>query len=42
MGEIVAFRNIIKSITRQTATDEALIESEIKNKGFSIAYAPKQ
>ena len=39
-GELIAFRNIIKNIPRDTAVDEAWIEMAIRKKGFSIRYAP--
>jgi cellulose synthase/poly-beta-1,6-N-acetylglucosamine synthase-like glycosyltransferase len=40
-GEIIAFRNIIKSIPNDTAVDEAWIEMAIRKKGFSLRYAPE-
>jgi len=39
MGEMVAFRNIIKEIP-PTAVDEAYIEGFIKNKGYKVIYQP--
>ncbi len=39
-GELVAFRNIIKQIPKNTAADEAWIESMVTKKGYILAYAP--
>ena len=39
-GEIIAFRNIIKSIPYDTAVDEAWIEMATRKKGFSLRYVP--
>ncbi len=39
-GEIVAFRNVIKKIPVESAVDEASIEAEIQERGYTIAYAP--
>ena len=38
-GEMVAFRNFIKTIPAYTAVDEAVIESIIANTGYKLAYA---
>jgi hypothetical protein len=38
-GEMVAFRNIISSIPKYTAVDEAAIEAIIAQSGFSLAYS---
>jgi hypothetical protein len=38
MGEVVAFRNIVKSIPEKSAVDEASIEAEIKKNGYHIVY----
>jgi cellulose synthase/poly-beta-1,6-N-acetylglucosamine synthase-like glycosyltransferase len=38
MGEVVAFRNIVKSITQNSAVDEASLEAEIIQKGYRIVY----
>lgn len=40
MGELVAFRNVLKAIPKDTAVDEACIEAMIKQKGYSICYVP--
>jgi poly-beta-1,6-N-acetyl-D-glucosamine synthase len=40
MGEVIAFRNVIKRISEKTAVDEAWIESEIIKKGFKSSYSP--
>jgi len=39
LGELVAFRNIVKSIPRDTAVDEASIEAIIIGAGHRLAYA---
>jgi cellulose synthase/poly-beta-1,6-N-acetylglucosamine synthase-like glycosyltransferase len=39
MGELVAFRNVLKEIPIDTATDEASIEAIIINSGYRIKYA---
>ena len=39
-GEIIAFRNVVKSIPNDTAVDEAWIEMAVRKKGFSLRYAP--
>lgn len=41
LGEMVAFRNIIKEIDENTAVDEAWIEYLIMQKGFKLQYTPK-
>ncbi len=38
-GEMIAFRNFIKTIPAYTAVDEAVIESIIANAGYKLAYA---
>jgi hypothetical protein len=38
-GELVAFRNIIKRIPKNTAVDEAWIERADRDSGFSLRYA---
>lgn len=40
VGEVLAFRNVIKEIPKKLATDEAYIESLIRKRGCKIAYAP--
>jgi biofilm PGA synthesis N-glycosyltransferase PgaC len=39
-GEIVAFRNIIKNIPKDTVVDEAWIEMAVRKKGLAVRYAP--
>jgi biofilm PGA synthesis N-glycosyltransferase PgaC len=39
-GELIAFRNVIRSIPSDTAVDEAWIEMAVREKGFSLRYAP--
>lgn len=41
LGEMVIFRNVIKSIPEDIATDEAFIEAAIKNKRFVLKYVPE-
>jgi cellulose synthase/poly-beta-1,6-N-acetylglucosamine synthase-like glycosyltransferase len=38
-GELIAFRNIIESIPKDTVVDEAWIERADRSKGFSLRYA---
>ena len=40
-GEIVAFRNSINSIPKESAVDEATIEVLLKLIGYQVAYAPR-
>ena len=40
LGELVAFRNIIKEIPFDTAVDEASIEALITEAGYELQYAP--
>ena len=40
LGELVAFRNIIDGIPKNTAVDEAWIEALIKRKGYKVVYVP--
>jgi cellulose synthase/poly-beta-1,6-N-acetylglucosamine synthase-like glycosyltransferase len=40
-GEIIAFRNMIERIPKDTAVDEAWIEMAIRQKGFVLRYAPE-
>lgn len=40
VGEVFAFRNIVKNIPKRLATDEAYIESIIRNSGYEIVYVP--
>lgn len=41
MGELVAFRNFIKEMPKDTAVDEACIEALITQNGYELAYSPK-
>jgi len=38
LGELVAFRNIVREIPKYTAVDEACIEAIIKDKGYDLRY----
>ena len=38
LGELVAFRNIVREIPKVTAVDEAYIEAIIKYKGYDLRY----
>jgi biofilm PGA synthesis N-glycosyltransferase PgaC len=40
MGELVAFRNIVRKIPEQTAVDEASIESIVRSDGYKLCYVP--
>lgn len=40
LGELVAFRNIVKQIPPDTAVDEASIEALVRNSGYSLCYVP--
>ena len=40
LGEVIAFRNIVKEIPPDTAVDEASIEAIITKLGYKIHYAP--
>lgn len=39
-GELIAFRDVIKEIPKNTAVDEAWIEALIKKKGYNVVYVP--
>jgi poly-beta-1,6-N-acetyl-D-glucosamine synthase len=39
-GELIAFRNIVRSMPQNTNTDEAYIEHVIKDHGFKLKYVP--
>jgi len=39
MGEMIAFRNVVKEIDPNTAVDEAYIEKIIKSKGYKLFYS---
>jgi cellulose synthase/poly-beta-1,6-N-acetylglucosamine synthase-like glycosyltransferase len=40
VGEMVAFRPVVKQIPADTAVDEACLEAMIHRKGYRICYAP--
>ena len=40
LGEMVAFRNVVREIPENTAVDEASIEAIVTAAGFRIEYAP--
>jgi len=40
LGELVAFRNVIDKIPKDTSVDEAWIEAIIRNKGYKVIYVP--
>jgi cellulose synthase/poly-beta-1,6-N-acetylglucosamine synthase-like glycosyltransferase len=40
LGEMVAFRNIVKSIPEESAVDEASIEAVIRQQGYQKKYIP--
>ena len=40
LGELVAFRNVVREIPNCTAVDEACIESIIREKGYNLHYVP--
>lgn len=40
-GELIAFRNSIKTMPKDIAMDEAYIESQIRSMGLELRYAPK-
>ena len=41
LGEMIAFRNIVKQIPEESAVDEASIEAEIKRCGYESQYVPE-
>lgn len=41
LGEIIAFRNVIRKIPKDTAVDEAWIEMAIRKRAFALRYIPK-
>ncbi len=41
LGELVAFRNIVKALPEKTATDEVALEAEIVKQGLQLVYTPK-
>jgi cellulose synthase/poly-beta-1,6-N-acetylglucosamine synthase-like glycosyltransferase len=40
LGELIAFRKVVKEIPEDTAVDEAHIESIIRQKGYDLKYVP--
>jgi poly-beta-1,6-N-acetyl-D-glucosamine synthase len=40
LGELVAFRNIVRQIPADTAVDEASIEAIVRKAGYMLAYVP--
>ena len=40
LGELVAFRNVVRRIPRDTAVDEASIEAIIRDLGYTLRYVP--
>lgn len=40
VGEVFAFRNIVKRIPKRLAADEAYVESIIRRRGYRITYVP--
>jgi poly-beta-1,6-N-acetyl-D-glucosamine synthase len=41
LGEIVAFRNVVPSIPRDTAVDEISIQALVEQLGYRLVYEPK-
>jgi len=41
LGELVAFRNIVKQIPKDTAVDEASIEVIVRGAGYELCYVPE-
>ena len=41
MGEIVAFRNVVKRIPEDSAVDEVSIEAEVTRQGLKLKYIPQ-
>jgi hypothetical protein len=40
LGELIAFRNLVRHIPEDTAVDEASIEQLVTSAGYKLAYAP--
>ena len=40
LGELVAFRSLVKEIPADTAVDEASIEAIIRKAGYELCYVP--
>jgi len=40
-GELIAFRNLVKNMPKNTNTDEAYIEHVINDHGFKLKYIPR-
>lgn len=41
LGELVAFRNFVRKIPRDTAVDEASIEAIVREAGYQLRYVPE-
>jgi cellulose synthase/poly-beta-1,6-N-acetylglucosamine synthase-like glycosyltransferase len=41
LGELIAFRNLVRRIPEDTAVDEASIEQLVTSSGYRLAYAPQ-
>ena len=41
LGELVAFRNVVKQIPPDTAVDEASIEAIVRKAGYRLCYVPQ-
>jgi cellulose synthase/poly-beta-1,6-N-acetylglucosamine synthase-like glycosyltransferase len=41
MGELIAFRNLVRQIPEDTAVDEASIEELVTRAGYRLCYAPQ-
>lgn len=41
LGELVAFRNIVRAIPSDTAVDEASVEAIIRESGYELCYVPE-
>lgn len=40
MGELIAFRNVVREIPTDIAVDEAWIEADVRKRGLLLCYAP--
>jgi biofilm PGA synthesis N-glycosyltransferase PgaC len=40
LGELVAFRSMVKAIPKDTAVDEASIEAIVRDEGYTLRYVP--
>ncbi|GAH71001.1 unnamed protein product, partial [marine sediment metagenome] len=41
MGEMIAFRNVVREIPGDTAVDEVSIETIVSQKGYKLHYVPE-